>query len=452
MKTILNANEMILKLLKRFKKTEPCTRMLKYCVETRVDDGVLLFNVLTREMVLLTDDEYANFTELEYLKERWFVVPEEANEKEYASFVRWFLSSQRKNLKPIIGYTIFSTTDCNARCFYCFEHKFSKITMSRETALKVVQYIKEHCGGKRIWLNWMGGEPLYNQEAIDIICTGLREEGIEYASSVTTNGYLFNDEVVEKAVNLWNLKWVQITLDGTEEVYNRVKAYIYKEGNPYQIVLRNIKLISDSSIKTKIRLNMDLYNVDDLLALSEDLKQHFGGRDNVKAYISHLFDNDSSMAGIHSDEEWKIRDEAMQRIEEKLMESGLLLVPRISKRLKQSHCMADKGDTITILPDGNIGLCETYSEAEYIGNIDSEGFDFAMAESWRETMPEIPECDDCFYYPDCIKLKRCTISSVCFDCFRRSRLSTTKRAMLGEYERWLANDKDEDEDEEINLH
>ena len=122
--------------------------MMRYCVETFVDDGVLLFNLLTRELVLLSKQEHDRMTELDYLWEHWFVVPEDANEKEYADLVKWVLSARQKKSGAITGYTIFPTTDCNARCFYCFELGRSRVPMSRETALKVVEYIKTHCQGK----------------------------------------------------------------------------------------------------------------------------------------------------------------------------------------------------------------------------------------------------------------------------------------------------------------
>ena len=67
-------------------------------------------------------------------------------DKEYADLVRWVLTSRQKSAKNITGYTIFPTTDCNARCFYCFELDRSRIPMSVETARKVVRYIKDHCG------------------------------------------------------------------------------------------------------------------------------------------------------------------------------------------------------------------------------------------------------------------------------------------------------------------
>ena len=87
MEIILKANDTILKILKRFQKTDDCSRMMKYCVETHIDDGVLLFNVLTREMLLLSEDEYSHLAEIDYLKERWFTVPENSNEKEYVDFL-----------------------------------------------------------------------------------------------------------------------------------------------------------------------------------------------------------------------------------------------------------------------------------------------------------------------------------------------------------------------------
>jgi hypothetical protein len=54
------------------KKRDASPRLMHYCAETAVDDGILLFNLLTRELVLLTEEEYAHLTELDYLKERWF--------------------------------------------------------------------------------------------------------------------------------------------------------------------------------------------------------------------------------------------------------------------------------------------------------------------------------------------------------------------------------------------
>ena len=436
MEVITTANEANLKILKNFNKTDNCRRMMHYCVHTEVEEGILLFNLLTREMLLLSQDEFAHICDLEYLKKHWFVVPEDAKEKEYADLVKWVLKTRQRKPDAITRYTIFPTTDCNARCFYCFELGRSRIPMSHETALKVVQYIKTHCGDKKVKLNWFGGEPLYNQDAIDTICAGLQGEGIEYSSFVVSNGYLFDAATVKKAAENWNVKKVQITLDGTEDIYNRTKAFVYRDGSPYRTVLTNIERLLDASIGVSIRLNMDLYNAENLLLLTDELAQRFDGKKNICVYVYHLFEGNTPMAELHSHEEWDKREQAMCRIEEKLKQSGLMAKGRISEQIKLTQCIADDGKSVTIMPDGHIGLCEHFTETEFIGHIDQEGFDENVVASWKETIPLIPECAECFCYPDCVKLKKCGNHSVCFLHDRQAQLRKVQYSMESKYKRW----------------
>ena len=436
MQIISHSNENALKILSKFHSSGACSRPFRYCISLPVEDGILLFNLLTREMVLLTAEEWQNRFDNPYLKDHWFLVPENCNDKEYADLVRWVLDNKRPKNVPITGYTIFPTTDCNARCFYCFELGRSRIPMSEETARDVASYIAGHCGGKRVKLSWFGGEPLFNQRAIDIICAGLREKGIEFSSFAVSNGYLFDGETVKKAAESWNLKRVQITLDGTEKVYNKVKAYIYKQGSPYRVVMENISRLLDAGIAVTVRLNMDMHNSEDLLALVDDLAARFGGRKGISVYAHHLFDGDKPMAETHSYEEWELRDEAMCRLNEKIEARGLHSRSGIRKTPKANFCMADSGNSVTILPGGEIGLCEHYSESQFIGHIHREGFDQTVVSSWKERSPQIPECAECFYYPDCLQLKKCASGSICFEQLRREHRRKTERQMLWEYRKW----------------
>ena len=449
MQIISPASEAVLKILKQFKSGGAKYRPLHYCVEQPAEGGMLLFNLLTRELVLLTAEEYAHMDDLAELKDRWFLVPEETSEKEYADLVKWVLSNRQKKAKNITGYTIFPTTDCNARCFYCFELGRSRIPMNEETAQKTVRYIKEHCGGEKVSIRWFGGEPLFNQMAIETICTGLWEANVAYNSSMVSNGYLFDEETVAHAVRDWNLHHVQITLDGTEAVYNKTKAFIYKDGSAYQKVLTNIGLLLDAGVIVQIRLNMDLYNAENLLELVEELSNRFSGKKGLRVYAHHIFDGDKPMAGMHTDEEWEKRDAALQRLQEKISACGLAGKGGISKNLKMNFCMADSGRSVTILPDGNIGLCEHFSETEFAGHLDRKGLDPAMVASWKEQMPQIPECETCFYYPECIKLKKCASGSVCFRQLRQDQLRKTKQQMKNEYERWQSKALTEEEDEPV---
>ena len=106
--------------------------------------------------------------------------------------------------------------------------------MTEGMARRVADYIIHHYNGEKLTLHWFGGEPLYNKPVITQICLLLKEAGVEYSSQMISNGYLIDDEITREAKTLWNLKKIQITLDGTEKIYNQIKAYIYKDINAYQ--------------------------------------------------------------------------------------------------------------------------------------------------------------------------------------------------------------------------
>ena len=446
---ITQATDEVLTILKHFCNSNESIRGIRYCLDVPVQEGHLLWNLLTREMVLVTGDK-PNVTVNEYLKKHWFLVPTSSNEKEYVDLIGWVGGNKKKKNNTTTSYTIFTTTDCNARCFYCFELGRSRVPMSKETAEKTAGYIKSNCGGENVSLKWFGGEPLYNREAIETICRMLKEENMEFSSSTVSNGYLFDKETVETAVREWNLKRVQITLDGTEETYNKVKAFIYKGVNPYLTVMENIGHLLDAGVKVQIRLNMDLYNTEDLMKLVEELAERFKGRKGIHVYAHHIFKGNEAMADSHTEEEWEKRTQAMIRLEDKIRECGMESKAGISKHIKLNHCMADSGRSVTILPDGHIGLCEHFSEDEFIGHIDQEGFDEAVVKSWKEHSPELPECAECVLYPECIQLKKCPNGGKCFPALREERIRKIKRQMLNEYERWKANqNQDETEEDEL---
>lgn len=447
MKNILEANSNIIKILGKPHIAQNDVRLSRYCVQVPVDDGLLLFHTLTRELLLLSEVEAGQLLESDVLKERWFVVPNSLDEKKCTDTVKWVLRTTAKRPKHITSYTILTTTDCNARCFYCFEMGRSRIPMTEVTAHKTARYIKEHCGGEPVMLSWFGGEPLFNKDVIDIICEDLRRDGIEYISRMTSNGYLFDEDTVQKAKTFWHLKSVQITLDGTEEVYNRSKAYIYRDGNsPYQIVLGGIERLLGAGIAVIIRLNLDLYNAENLLTLVDELAERFAGEKGLVIYANHLFDAERSMAETYTEDEWEPRYEAMYQLNSKIEQYGLSRNQRIRKNLKQNHCMSDSGSAVVIVPTGDIGLCEHYTESEFIGHIDREGFDKEVQASWKELSPEIPECADCFFYPECLKLKKCTVSSSCFRHGREYILRDVKQSLLYEYRLWQQNRQHEEDE------
>lgn len=440
MEYIIDACSTNLGILGKPKRSDSALRLIKYCVPLPTEAGILLYNLLTREMLLLTPGEYSAALSSAYLREHWFTIPEELYEKELVELVRWVRTSQRKEPEHIINYTILTTTECNARCFYCYERGCAQVTMSRETAHKVLAFIKNHCGGKKVTLSWFGGEPLMNIPVIDQICEGLQSEGIEYESRMTSNAYLFSDEIVAKAAGSWNLQNIQITLDGTEEVYNSSKAFVYREGSAYQIVMGNIRRLLNAGISVVIRLNMDLNNAHDLMDLANELVAHFEGQPRLRAYAHLLFDTEKPLNERYTQDELTQLYDALRRLEDILLTHGLAVAGhrRLRRDLPMYHCMADNGSSVLIAPDGHLGLCEHHADREFFGHIDSPERDKAMIDSWRQRCDPIAECFDCFYYPECTKLKKCTGRMECSEHERKAIRYETEQAMLNEYRFWHA--------------
>ncbi len=251
MKTILPAKEFVTRLWGRPKPKDTVYRLMRYLLRIDVDDGLLLHNTVTGQLIHLTEKEKDLLSTLpgkpaEIIRELiadHFLVPESFDEYSSVKQLRRILQS-RETGDAVNHYVILTTTFCNAHCFYCYESDYPRVHMTEETAEKLIQYIAEHRQGKDVILNWFGGEPLVGVKRIDQISQGLKDRGIPYKSSMISNSYLFDEDMITRAVELWRLERVQITLDGPEEVYNRIKAYVNASENPYQRVLRNAELLA----------------------------------------------------------------------------------------------------------------------------------------------------------------------------------------------------------------
>lgn len=436
MECIIRANPTILGILGKPADTNAPRRITKHCIALPVAEGVLLFHTLTREMLLLDRSEAGAALTSGYLFDHYFTVPEALEERELVELVRWVRSTMARKNRKNRSYTILPTTDCNARCFYCYEKGCTKITMSPETAEKTAAHIIRQSEGNPVQLHWFGGEPMMNYPAIDIICDTLRSAGVSFQSRMTSNGYLFDDALAVRAANDWNLKKVQITLDGTEAVYNRSKAYVDAKESPYQRVLGNIGRLLDAGISVVIRMNMGLHNREDLLALTRQLETRFAGRKGFHVYSSLLF----NQYNTHTPAQWEALYQALGRLNDALFSAGLAVsgARRLARDLPIHYCMADSSNSELILPDGRIGLCEHHTDDEFIGHIDSPHREEAVIASWQERFEPLPECAGCAHYPECMELKKCSGRTACFEQSRNYRRWKTEQAMEHEYLLWKA--------------
>jgi len=437
MQIIIPSHGNTLKILGKAKSSSGGYRLMTYVLEQKTEDGMLLFHTLTRELLLLNEEEYTDLYSLPELYEKWFIVPESLDDMEYADRVRFVRTTVQKKPEHIKNYTIFTTTDCNARCFYCYEMGRSRIPMSEETAHEAAKYIASHCGGEKVRLEWFGGEPLFNKAVISIICSDLAASGVTYTSGMISNGYLFDDETIQEAAGLWKLQRVQITLDGTEETYNRCKAFIYKEADsPYRIVMANIDRLMNAGITVIIRMNIGIHNADDLLALADELHTRFPDTERLNVYSHVLYEFSGSRELIREDMERKQLYWHQQVLRDRLQHYGLYKKAGINRQLPLCMCMADSGNARVILPGGALSLCEHCIEEDLVGHVAREETDEEIVRLFREVWPKEEACRICVCYPECIRLKKCSEQARCFTEMQHEKKRDIFDAMLYTYAMW----------------
>lgn len=454
MQTIYQTAEPFDQLLKNQKPAAgQMYRPMNYVVDQPVEEGLLLYHTMTKAMLLLTPEEAETYKKtpaaLTQLIEQWFLVPQLFDDRLLSRQMRGVARMLEKKSEVITGYTIMTTTDCNARCFYCYEMGRPRTPMSEETARRTADYIINHCKGEKVTLHWFGGEPLYNLPVISLICRRLKDAGVDYRSRMISNGYLFDEKVITEAKVLWLLKKVQITLDGTEQTYNRCKAYIYNGVNAYRRVIGNIHKLQDADIKVNIRLNIDIHNVENLSELAEELHREFSNPKGISVYLHALFEEEKGSKALHDDEKRKYVFDQIIDIEARLKEYGFIRPRRLSRQVKINRCMADNDHSVVIVPNGRIGKCEHYSEDHFVGQIDSEDRDAQMVEKFKETRDEIDACATCFNYPDCVWLKLCEDIPNCYQEERDQTLRQLRQSMLRDFEKYKnKEDKEDDQEDE----
>lgn len=421
-----------------------------YLKQFEIDGGLILFNLLTYETVFLESHEVSNYLSgikadndiVKKLISKWFLVPVDNDDLQLVRQVEDMLNLTNKmySSNKYATFTILTTTDCNARCFYCVENGVKKRSMSAEMAIDVADFIIKNKLNRRILLRWFGGEPLYNGGVIDVICQRLSDAGVDFESYMITNGYLFDKDVISKAKDLWKLNRVQITLDGTEEKYNRIKNYIYKDESAFLRVINNIDLLSKADIKVRIRMNMDYNNVDDLYNLTDYLFNRFKDTNNIKIYSALIFEESCAyMKNIDT----KSRTELLEKqikLERYIIENGKYSISSEIHKNRLGHCMADDSNSVVILPDGNLGKCQSIIDSNFIGTIYDNVLNKKMIDWYKDIKTVSRDCDACIFRPACVYPKCCVMSlQNCTDLDKQVIVNRLEKQILKRYSEVVLN-------------
>lgn len=430
MEILQEPNEVLQKYMSQFKFVREKGKSYRpsfYTTIINVEDDIMLFyNFLNRACVEITPED--NLLD-DYFFDNLFMVEEDFDEGVWAYHLfltmEDYKSQHKLDYDKIQGYLIYPTMDCNARCFYCYESKGNKFPMKEETALALINFIVKHNKEKKeISLTWFGGEPLYNTPIINLICNKLKENGISFNSSIITNAFLFNKKLIVHSISKWKLNKAQITIDGTEKVYNKIKNYKGYKGNAFKKLMKNIHNLIDMGIAVSIRLNVDYYNAEDMLNLIDYLYEEFKGK-VFSVYAHRLFSNYPTTTDTKEKEQILIK--YLEKIDDKLEKFGLAVEKQENNTYKETHCVADNLAGLSVLPNGDFTLCEHCYDSHIIGNIFTEEKNQEAIDSLTKLKEPSDKCLNCPLF--------------LFDCAGRGMICDNSEYCTEEYKNYLLSQK-----------
>lgn len=237
-----------------------------------------------------------------------------------------YISDFKKRKTVVKALCLHIAHDCNLACKYCFaeegEYHGRRALMSLEVGKKALDFLIENSGNRRnLEVDFFGGEPLMNWETVKELVRYGRSKEEEYNKkfrfTLTTNGVLLNDEVME-FVNK-EMANVVLSLDGRKEVNDRMRPFRNGTGS-YDLIVPKFQKLAESRNQTNYYVRGTFTH--DNLDFSKDVI-HFADLGFKQMSIEPVVGDD--------DEKYAIKQEDLPKI----MEEYDILAKEYIKRQKE---------------------------------------------------------------------------------------------------------------------
>lgn len=235
----------------------------KYIVAKEIEatSEVLLYHTLSTTLISLPDTLYQRFflnsdfpesdDVVKRLYELGFLIDDDFNESSIIEKLREVDAAE--NTQTV---TIFSTNNCNARCYYCFEEGIQKNDMSQSTAEQIIKFICSYFPNTKLQIQWFGGEPLMAMDVISYITESLRQSGYQLSTHITTNGSYITQEIIDFFKQNYESTSFQITIDEIGVKYANIKRYVnIPREEAFDHVINACKLVLENNLYLSIRIN-----------------------------------------------------------------------------------------------------------------------------------------------------------------------------------------------------
>ena len=237
-------------------------------------DVIALYEGHTREEIVNSLRERYPETEVEEALDevQMLVDNEELFTKDtYENYIMDF----KKRPTVVKALCLHIAHDCNLAGHYCFaeegEYHGRRALMSFEVGKKALDFLIANSGNRRnLEVDFFGGEPLMNWQVVkELVAYGRAQEKLhdkKFRFTLTTNGVLLNDEVMEFCNR--EMGNVVLSIDGRKEVHDKMRPF-RKGAGSYDLIVPKFQQFAESRHQDKyyVRGTFTHYNLD----FSEDV-------------------------------------------------------------------------------------------------------------------------------------------------------------------------------------
>lgn len=378
----------------------------KYNVDFNLDDKYVIYNLSSKKFVMCSlEKKFYVFNLLNKLNQLDMYLLEEEknvlkkmakqgiivnNTQDEIEKIK-YLFNKTKYQEGTFILVISPTIKCNFGCSYCFETRRDE-TWDQNLKNNLIKFVEDITPKvKTLQVSWFGGEPTLEYDNIKIMTKKFKsiceKNKCNYISTITTNGYLLNDERINELESLGICK-VQITIDGDEKYHNE-KRPLNNGEETFQKIFENILKISEKDIMVILRINLDDKNKDSIIPLLKRFPEE--SRKNIIVNICNIFQNKNTV---------RIYD-----LCKKTIELGFICPPF---RSDYSICEGSFVNSITVNPNGEISPCQMcIEEGLTFGELTNKGSfrikDPTAFYRFRNSSPfDNDKCIKCKYLPMCL--------------------------------------------------
>jgi uncharacterized protein len=381
-------------------------KLSKYLYTKQNNDIVVVYNLLNNFIFAISQEKYYRLQnyDLSELKEDHpvffsameklgVIVPADFDEINQIKYMNRKTVFDTRHYRLIVNPTL----ECNFNCWYCYE-EHPKGRMTEDTMQSVINHIKlkiEDKSMQYLHLDWFGGEPfMYFDEIVFPLSKTIKQlvekNNIVFTNMATTNGFLLNDKCTQQLEEI-GLAQFQITLDGNEEMHNRIRHD--KQKNSFRTIIDNINLLAEyPNNKITVRIN---YTEKTLLGINT-IMRFFS--DNAKKRISIVFQQvwqDSFKKYVSCESNKKEFEKNGFKVEKHRLRKG-------------NVCYADLFQQAVINFDGRVFKCtardfnKTKEDGLLLSNGEIQWNIFMLAKRMSRSTFENEHCLACKLVPVCL--------------------------------------------------